>query len=115
MSPYYTPLPERGNEDDLAPTEDTTYCRCCGGKAEMDAFCLNCHHQYNEWCARGDGKCANCRNLIDNEGKCDRCGHQRTKENTQVARSAHCDYCGAMLDMEGICGRIKSHRQLEVS
>jgi len=114
MAPYYTPLPERGNEDDFAPTEDTTYCRCCGGKAEMDAFCLQCHHKYDEWCARGDGKCPNCGYMVDDEGKCSHCGHQRTKENTQVIKATHCNYCGFMLDMDGTCIKDRSHEQVAV-
>jgi hypothetical protein len=70
---------ERNNEDTFAPVEDTNYCRCCGGKAEMDSFCLQCHHPYNEWCARGDGHCPSCGYLVDNEGKCNHCEHRRTK------------------------------------
>ncbi|KKK87342.1 hypothetical protein LCGC14_2754190 [marine sediment metagenome] len=104
-------IDEFSSEDTSAPIEDTTYCRCCGGKAEMDTFCLQCHHRYNEWCARGDGRCPNCGYVIDNEGKCGRCGHQRTKENTRAIKSTNCDYCGSMLDVDGSCIRSKSHGQ----
>ncbi len=103
---------ERNNEDNLAPMEDTTYCRCCGGKAEMDAFCLQCHHQYNEWCAQGDGKCINCGCMVDDEGKCTRCNYIRTRDDGPTVRPTHCTYCGFLLDVDGSCIRSKSHGQV---
>jgi len=108
-------IDEFSNEDTFAPVEDTNQCTCCGGKAEPDAFCLQCHHKYNEWCARGDSHCPNCGYVIGDDGKCDRCGHQRTKENTPAIRSPNCDYCGCMLDIKGICMRSKSHGQVRTS
>ena len=104
-------MDERSNEDTFAPIEDTTYCRCCGGKAEMDTFCLQCQHKYNEWCARGNGHCPNCGYMVDDAGKCSRCNHQRTQENSQI-RPTHCSYCGCMMDTEGACTRKLSHEWL---
>ena len=107
-------IDEFSNEDAFAPIEDTTYCKCCGGKAEMDTFCLRCHHKYNEWCARGDGRCPNCGYVIDDEGKCSRCEHTRTRSNSPSIRPTNCAYCGCMLDVDGTCIRDKSHGQVKV-
>ena len=108
-------IDEFSNEDAFAPIEDTSHCRCCGRKVEPDAFCLQCHHTYNEWCARGDGHCPNCGYVVNNKGKCSRCNHQRTKENTQAVRLTNCTYCGCMLDTEGVCMRSASHGQVRTS
>ncbi|KKL96769.1 hypothetical protein LCGC14_1841170 [marine sediment metagenome] len=86
-------------------------CQCCGGQTASDAYCLQCHHQYNEWCARGDGKCINCGSMVDNEGKCNRCGHVRTRDDAPVHKPTNCAYCGFMLDVDGTCIRNKSHGQ----
>ena len=107
-------MDERSNEDTFAPTEDTTYCRCCGGKADLDTFCMQCKHPYNDWCARGDGHCPNCGYMIDDEGKCGHCKHQRTRENTETARLTHCNYCGFMIGTDGVCMRKDSHMELPV-
>ncbi len=92
----------------------TLDCQCCKGKTAPDAYCIVCHHPYNEWCARGDGRCPNCGYVIDNEGKCDLCKHQRTRENTKTIRPTHCNYCGFMIGTDGICMRKDVHRELLV-
>ena len=75
-------------------------CRCCGEETNIEAFCWTCRHQYDDWCAKGDGKCKNCGGLLDDEGKCgtkllsgEKCEWQRTRENSDPANKL-CISCG---------------------
>jgi len=47
-------------------------CRCCGGMTDYDAYCLPCHHQYNESCTRQVEmtKCDYCGFPLDVDGSC---------------------------------------------
>lgn len=77
------------DEPDEVRAMDSMHCQCCGGKTP-EGYCITCHHTFNDWCARGDGKCGNCGGLLDDDGKCDttlpgaggKCGWQRTRENS---------------------------------
>lgn len=46
-------------------------CRCCGEKTDDDAYCLPCHHRYDQICGRqARSSCSYCGFVLDVDGTC---------------------------------------------